>query len=83
METGYLVREAAGDWWLVDIKQSGDPYKKPKRINRTAAEVILMLNDGKEAQEIARMLHDQYGVNREEALQDVEQLMHELGMDKT
>lgn len=82
METGYLVREAAGDWWLVDITQSGDPYKKPKRINRTAAEVILMLNDGKEAQEIAGMLHDRYGVNREEAMQDVEKLIHELGVNK-
>jgi hypothetical protein len=80
LETGYIVRAVAGDWWLIDTRQSGEPYRKPKRINRTAAEVINMIGDGKTTEEIAQTLHDQYGVAVEEAVSDVNNLRSQLGV---
>ncbi len=81
METGYIVREAAGDWWLVDIRQTGEPYRKPKRINRTAAEVFRYMEEGRTTEEIAQSLHEQYGVAVEEAAFDVENLKRQLGVE--
>ena len=80
METGYIVREAAGDWWLVDIRQNGEPYRKPRRINRTAAEILKFAEEGKNTDEIAQILHEQYGVAVEEAASDVEGLLAQLGV---
>ena len=80
METGYIVREAAGDWWLVDIRQTGEPYRKPRRINRTAAEILKMADEGKTTLEIAQVLHEQYGVAVEEAASDVDALKRQLGV---
>lgn len=79
MKTDYVVRKAAGDWWLVDVAQTGEPYRKPRRINHTAAEIIRMLQGGKTEEETVRYLHERYGAPLEEAASDVEALVQQLG----
>ena len=81
MKTDYVVRKAAGDWWLVDVAQEGEPYRKPRRINHTAAEIIRMMQEGKTTEEIAGYLHERYGAPPEEAASDVKALKQQLGVE--
>ena len=80
MKTDFILREAAGEHWLVNIAQSGEHYEKPRRLNRSASEIMSYYLEGKNISEIAEILSGKYEVDREEAETDIRNLLRQLGV---
>ena len=57
MKTGaFVLRQAAGSYWLLDIRQPGYPYRPPLKLNESGAEIWRMLCEGKTEEEMASRL---------------------------
>mgnify|MGYP002573338553 FL=1 len=74
----YQIRQAAGMYWLLDMEQSGIPYRQPVLLNETGAAFWKLLAQGKPEDEVASVIASEYGVSREEIRQDVEQFLQKL-----
>lgn len=68
----YQLRHAAGLYWLIDMEQSGVPFRKPVLLNEMGAVIWTMLQEGREDQ-IADRLSGEYQVSRELVEEDVRQ----------
>ncbi len=76
--SGYRLRYVAGLYWLLDITQPGVPYQKPVPLNETGAEFFRLFAGGSTKEEIAGMCCREFGLSKEEALQDIEQFQMDL-----
>ena len=65
-------------YWLLDMEQSGIPYRQPVLLNETGAAFWKLLAQGKPEDEVASVIASEYGVSREEIRQDVEQFLQKL-----
>lgn len=75
LRNAFLLREAAGSFWLLDMRQSGKEFRKPAELNESAAQIWEWYASGKEAAEIAKKLSKKYGIPEKEALEDVLQFL--------
>ncbi|MCR4992094.1 MAG: PqqD family protein [Lachnospiraceae bacterium] len=71
MDKRFVIRHAAGMYWLIDLKQDPSEYKEPKSFSEEGATVLRLLEEGKSAKEIAGIITDRYGSKPEEALEDI------------
>lgn len=74
----YQLRHAAGQYWLLDMKQSGIPYRQPMSMNDIGAEIWGMMAEGLNRDEIIRRLSEEYEAEPEEIRQDVLQFQKSL-----
>ena len=74
----YQLRKAAGAYWLIDMEQSEDNYKKPLQLNETGADIWKMYESGKSCEEITDELSLLYGVNKEELRTDIAEFLDML-----
>lgn len=82
----YQLRYAAGIYWLLDTCQDGVPYKKPLPMNEMGAAIWKMMLQGLGGEQIAAALCQEYRMNLEVVLHDVEQFQAQLaeyGIDMT
>lgn len=79
MEYGdYQLRYAAGMYWLLNTKQRGFNYIKPLSLNECGAHLWQMLSEGADNTEIVNRLCEEYGLERGDALRDVEDFLKQL-----
>ena len=79
MEYGdYQLRYAAGTYWLLNIKQRGLDYVKPLSLNECGAHIWRMSAEGADKSQIADWLCKEYGLERNEAVGDVEDFLKQL-----
>lgn len=79
MEFGdYQLRYAAGMYWLLNTKQQGLNYIRPLSLNECGAYLWRKLAGGSDKTEIVNKLCEEYGLEREEALSDVEDFLKQL-----
>ncbi|MBO4782596.1 MAG: PqqD family protein [Lachnospiraceae bacterium] len=71
MDKRFVLRHAAGTYWLIDLKQDPTGYKDPMSFNETGATVLGLLEEGKSAKQIAGTIADRYGSKPDEALEDI------------
>ncbi|MBR4776537.1 MAG: PqqD family protein [Lachnospiraceae bacterium] len=71
MDKRFVLRHAAGTYWLIDLKQDPAEYKEPMSFNETGATVLRLLEEGKSAKQIAGTITDRYGSKPDEALEDI------------
>jgi len=74
----YQLRYAAGIYWLLDMEQTGEEYKKPVTMNECGAYIWQNYIESASEQEIAGMLHRRYGISSEEALEDIRGFIKQL-----
>lgn len=74
----YIIRHAAGRYWLIDIKQAGMPYKKPIIINSAGAFIWEKYRVGLKVDEIAALISNECGISQMEALNDIKAFMEQL-----
>ena len=74
----YIIRHAAGRYWLIDIKQSPIPYKKPVVINSIGAFIWEKHRAGLKSDEIAALISSECGISHMEALNDIKEFMKQL-----
>lgn len=77
-QTGYQLREAAGDYWLINMEQRGLPFEKPLMLNQCGALIWKEYSEGKAIGEIARTLQQTYGIELAEAEADVKDFIGQL-----
>ncbi len=74
----YQLRYAAGLYWLLDMEQTGEIYKKPVTMNECGAYIWQNYIKSVSEEEIADMLHMRYGISYEEALEDIREFIEQL-----
>ena len=74
----YQLRYAAGQYWLLDMQQTGMPYKCPMSMNSMGAEIWRMLERGLSCEEIATDFSKEYDVAEEEMREDIIQFKKQL-----
>lgn len=82
-ESGYIMRKAAGLYWLIDTGQPGVPYKKPLPMNETGARIYECSKKGMTCEEIAEELCREFSMTdedsgREAVLRDVVEFARKL-----
>lgn len=75
MDDRYIMRKAAGWYWLIDTKQSGMPYHAPLCTNELGARIWELQQQGKEKTEIISILCKEYEAQEELLTRDVEQFL--------
>ena len=74
----YQLREAAGFYWLIDMKQSGKEWKQPLRLNETGAFLLQGVYEGRTPEELADELSERYELPTEEMQKDVHAFLAQL-----
>lgn len=74
----YVLRQAAGYYWLLDTKQSGALYRPPMPMNEVGADIWKMLDKGLGISEIVEWISREYEVDRTDAEQDVRDFLNQL-----
>lgn len=74
----YQLREAAGFYWLIDMKQSGKEWHRPLRLNETGALLFTGLSQGHSPEELAGELAAKYELTQEEMQADVNAFLSQL-----
>lgn len=74
----YQLREAAGFYWLIDMKQSGETWRPPLQLNETGALLFAGIYDGRTKEELAGELAERYQLPMEEMEADVEAFLTQL-----
>jgi len=77
-ESKYVLRRAAGLYWLIDTGQAGVPYKKPLPMNEAGARIFVLREKGMEYEEIADSISLEYNVDKEAVLKDITEFERQL-----
>lgn len=75
---GFVKRELMGETVLVPTGKAGEKVKGMIRLNSTGAYIWDKVEAGMEIPEIADKLCDDYEVEREKALKDVQKIVDEM-----
>lgn len=74
----YQLRQAAGAYWLIRMDQSRFAYERPIMLNEVGALIWQQYIQDRTEKEIAASLQQSYGIDAEEAYQDVQQFIGQL-----
>lgn len=77
-EAEYILRKAAGLYWLIDTGQAGVPYKKPLPMNEAGARIFMLREKGMGREEIAVTISSEYSVGKEIVLADITEFEKQL-----
>jgi len=76
----YQLRYAAGRFYLLDMEQTGVPYKRPMEMNAIGTEIWKMLVEGYTTEQIVHKLASEYEADAEDIGEDVLQFQKSLIM---
>ena len=74
----YQLRQAAGEYWLIRMDQQRFVYEKPIMLNEVGAMIWQQYMQGQTEKGIAALLQQTYGIDDQEAYQDVQQFIRQL-----
>ena len=74
----YQLRQAAGEYWLIRMDQQRFVYEKPIMLNEVGAMIWQQYMQGQTETGIAALLQQTYGIDDQEAYQDVQQFIRQL-----
>ncbi len=74
----YQLRFAAGVYWLLDMRQSPNAYKRPMSMNEMGAEIWRLLQKNHSIDEIAVILSKEYAADVTEIKEDIIQFHKQL-----
>ena len=73
-----VLRNAAGEYWLLDISQTTIEYKKPLQLNEVGARIYTLYAEGKSEKEIVKILSGEYEVEGELLAGDVKAFLKKI-----
>ena len=77
-EERFVLRKAAGLYWLLDLQQSGEHYIPPLAMNEMGAEIYKMRQLGDDTEEIVRILCEKYDAGEKTIRKDVTSFLKKL-----
>lgn len=75
---GFILREVAGKYNLLNLNNMDVPYTQPLRLNETGATIWKEITKGKTTEEIAEFLAAKYDISKETAGEDLAAFVKEL-----
>lgn len=78
----YMLRYAAGIYWLVKMNQQEAVYEAPMTMNDCGAMLWKGLMEGLTTKELSVVLQKEYGIDSKEAMTDINQFMEKLSTYK-
>lgn len=75
---GFVLRNAAGMWHILDVTNPEVPYKAPLQINETGAKIWEYLQKGFSEEDIADQFVTEFGISKEEAREDIKEFIKKL-----
>lgn len=73
-----VLRNVAGEYWLLDISQTTIEYKKPLRLNEVGASIYTLYAEGNREKEIVEILSSEYDVEGEVLAGDVKAFLEKI-----
>ena len=61
----FILRKAAGLYWLVDLEQKGSTYHETMKLDEKGALIWNLMNEGKSYEEITELLFKESGEGRQ------------------
>ena len=80
----YVIRKAAGLYWLIDTCQEENPCRMPLSMNEAGADICRRLLRGMDEEETADELSALYEADRAEIMSDIKEfvrLLDEYGVE--
>ena len=74
----YQLRQVAGEYWLIRMDQQRFVYEKPIMLNEVGDMIWQQYMKEKKEKGIAALLQQTYGIDDQEAYQDVQQFIRQL-----
>lgn len=75
----YQLRYAAGCCWLITMYQNQEEeYRSPISLNEVGAGIWESLVRGESVSQIAGRMEEEYGISRQEALEDIQEFLAAL-----
>lgn len=74
----YILRYAAGRYWIIKIDQQEPYYVPPFLVNECGAAIWKGLEAGYNTEELAKLLENQYGIDSAEAFIDIKDFLEQL-----
>ena len=74
----YQIRKAAGQYWLLDMEQSGVNRLEYVILNESGAYIWELYERLQSETDVAIEMHKEFGLPEEEALADVRQFLKQL-----
>lgn len=74
----YQIRKAAGQYWLLDMKQSGVKRLEYVLLNESGAYIWELYERLQSETDVAEELHKEFGISKGDALADVRQFLKQL-----
>lgn len=74
----YKLRQAAGNYWLLDMEQKPGNYREPVAVNETGAMILQNYLETAKELEAAAVLSKEYEIGMDEALEDVRGFLEQL-----
>lgn len=78
IDNTYMLRYAAGNYWLLDMSQEGIPYKRPMTLNEVGAKIWEMMVDEYCITEMSNKLAAEYDISETEIEEDIKLFMKQL-----
>ena len=78
LEGRYQLRYAAGRYYLLDMNQTGVPYKRPMEMNTIGAQIWQMMVKGYTTEQVIQVLASEYEADVADIREDVQQFQGSL-----
>lgn len=75
---GFILREVAGEFNLLNLNHFDIPYSNPLKLNETGAFIFRQFACGKTMEQIAEIMSEKYEITTETALEDIKSFSSEL-----
>ncbi|MCQ2519225.1 MAG: PqqD family protein [Lachnospiraceae bacterium] len=75
---GFLLRKIPGCNYILDLRTPGDGYKKPLKINDTAAYIYEMLDSWRSVEDIAGDISEETGESLRIIEEDINAFLEEI-----
>lgn len=74
----YQIREAAGQFWLIDMEQSAAAYFPPVGMNESGAVILRSFLETGDVKQCAVKLREEYGIDLQEAENDAKEFLEQI-----
>lgn len=74
----YQLRCAAGQYWLIDMEQTGPAYLPPVGMNESGAIIVERFLETGDMEQCALKLQEEFGIDLQEAREDAEMFLQQL-----
>lgn len=74
----FILRKNHGEWFLVDFRNPEEGYRRPLKLNESAAEIYIRLNRGDKPMGIAMDIAAANEISADMVLGDIEEFIETL-----